>query len=313
MQNFKSYLSELHGKSSLSQKLFDIKKSDNEGIANFWMPMSSAQMKQITPTPPRITCWHIAAQQFHKTMFKGENKKRGISAFLNMSATSLARGVATSGAQVIYELEADLLGSFSGDIGSEPDNSGRRWYEMYELARSDTYTDKFENTKVNLKDLGTMPADMEKYVISAIERVWGKKPNNKGESLTMYWQLLPDELKHKNRSGELADIIKGYIEAATKTYKKNAKALAKKIQSHYNADQMPAGQWDEVIVNNYKIRQVHMTHEMRNDMRSGVRFEWDKAEDWIETKLGKEIEMHDKNQDLAIEISRINANMRIKF
>ncbi len=58
MQNFKSYLLELHGKSSLSQKLFDIRPSDeHEGIENFWMPMSAAQIKEITPTPPRITCW----------------------------------------------------------------------------------------------------------------------------------------------------------------------------------------------------------------------------------------------------------------
>lgn len=314
MQNFKSYLSELFNKSSLSQKLFDIRSSDeHEGIANFWMPMSAAQIKEITPTPPRITCWHVASMNLYKNMFKGQKKKRGISAFLNMSANNLGRGVATSGPQVIYQLEADLLGSFSGDIGSSPDMSGRRWFEMYELALADEYFDKFSGNPVDMSDLGSMPADMEKYVMNVIKKVWEKSPRDNDEDMIELWQGIPEHLRFFDREKEMAGIIKGYIDAATKTYRKNAKSIARKMQKHYNEDQMPAGQWDEVIVNNYKIFQVHMTHEIYNDMGNGPKFEWDKIETQIERLLGKEIEMHDRNQHLAIEISRINANMRIKF
>jgi hypothetical protein len=231
-------------------------------------------------------------------MIKGQNKKRGLAGFLSMKDSWLMKGV-VSGGGYVFELEADLLGSFERDVGSGVDKTGRRWIILGDLLSAGTYNADGEDLSMN--DLGSLPKDIEKFANKMISE-YGSASGNLGED----WKELPDIIQDNYGIGKeagkvLSRIIRGYIDTCNKSYEKNADkikaALTKNLEKKFVRTS-----YDEIIVNNYKIKKMHVNHEYYpymlhdNEAEKEKNLVWDKWEkildvEWHDTatRLGKYI------------------------
>jgi len=319
METFHNYLTELYGQSSMSSSLFNLRGSDSKDgdIMAFKIPLGNANIKRIMPNSIRGTVFHVTGERNHKNMLKGQNKSSGLSAFRNMHVKGLSAGVA-SGGGLVYELDANLLGSFEVDVASGVDKTGRRWVTMQSLLDTGFHnTSNFPHINdlhrpLEKNDLGSLPKDIETYVTKVIKE-YG---SNSSKNLINSWKDLPEFIEAaaygtpnpsvwSKKSGDkeygkiMSSIIKGYIDTVNKSYSKNAKKLAAALQKQFT-EKLTKAAWDELIVNRYKIKKVHVTHEAINDLDFREEREFLAALDKIEKTV--DVEYHDRARDLQFHI-----------
>jgi hypothetical protein len=278
MKTFHQYiqLNEVYGQESMSKELFNLPVAGKDGdIMSFKIPMGDANIKRVMPKEIRGPVFHVTSESNHDKLVKGQNKKSGLSGFRNMKPRSMEMGIA-SGGGFIYELDANLLGSFEKDVRSGVDKTGRRWVTLQSLLDTG-----FHNTSpyphindlhrpLEKNDLGSLPKDIETYVSKVIKEYGSKSSKN----LITSWKELPEFIETAaygspnpsvwtKKTGDkeygkiMSSIIKGYIDTVNKSYSKNAKKLAEALKKQYN-DQLNKAHWDEMIVNQYKIKRLHV-------------------------------------------------------
>ena len=278
MKTFYQYiqLNEVYGQESMSKELFNLPVAGKDGdIMSFKIPMGDANIKRVMPKEIRGPVFHVTSESNHDKLVKGQNKKSGLSGFRNMKPRSMEMGIA-SGGGFIYELDANLLGSFEKDVRSGVDKTGRRWVTLQSLLDTG-----FHNTSpyphindlhrpLEKNDLGSLPKDIETYVSKIIKEYGSKSSGN----LISSWKALPEFIETAaygspnpsvwaKKSGDkeygkiMSSIIKGYIDTVNKSYSKNAKKIAASLKKQYN-DQLNKAHWDEMIVNQYKIKRLHV-------------------------------------------------------
>ena len=296
MKTFYQYIEEVYGQESLSTEIFNLDRPD--GIEYFPIPLGYANFKRVAPDPIKVRAFHVTGIHNINRMIKGQNKKRGLAGFLSMKDSWLMKGV-VSGGGYVFELEADLLGSFERDVGSGVDKTGRRWIILEDLLSVGTYNADGEDLSMN--DLGSLPKDIEKFANKMISE-YGSASGNLGED----WKELPDIIQDNYGIGKeagkvLSRIIRGYIDTCNKSYEKNADkikaALTKNLEKKFVRTS-----YDEIIVNNYKIKKMHVNHEYYpymlhdSDAEKEKNLVWDKWEkildvEWHDTaaRLGKYI------------------------
>ena len=296
MKTFYQYIEEVYGQESLSTEIFNLERPD--GIEYFPIPLGYANFKRVAPDPIKVRAFHVTGIHNINRMIKGQNKKRGLAGFLSMKDSWLMKGV-VSGGGYVFELEADLLGSFERDVGSGVDKTGRRWIIIEDLLSAGTYNADGEDLSMN--DLGSLPKDIEKFANKMISE-YGSASGNLGED----WKELPDIIQDNYGIGKeagkvLSRIIRGYIDTCNKSYEKNADkikaALTKNLEKKFVRTS-----YDEIIVNNYKIKKMHVNHEYYpymlhdSDAEKEKNLVWDKWEkildvEWHDTatRLGKYI------------------------
>jgi hypothetical protein len=296
MKTFYQYIEEVYGQESLSTEIFNLERPD--GIEYFPIPLGYANFKRVAPDPIKVRAFHVTGIHNINRMIKGQNKKRGLAGFLSMKDSWLMKGV-VSGGGYVFELEADLLGSFERDVGSGVDKTGRRWIILEDLLSAGTYNADGEDLSMN--DLGSLPKDIEKFANKMISE-YGSASGNLGED----WKELPDIIQDNYGIGKeagkvLSRIIRGYIDTCNKSYEKNADkikaALTKNLEKKFVRTS-----YDEIIVNNYKIKKMHVNHEYYpymlhdSDAEKEKNLVWDKWEkildvEWHDTaaRLGKYI------------------------
>ena len=296
MKTFYQYIEEVYGQESLSTEIFNLERPD--GIEYFPIPLGYANFKRVAPDPIKVRAFHVTGIHNINRMIKGQNKKRGLAGFLSMKDSWLMKGV-VSGGGYVFELEADLLGSFERDVGSGVDKTGRRWIILEDLLSVGTYNADGEDLSMN--DLGSLPKDIEKFANKMISE-YGSASGNLGED----WKELPDIIQDNYGIGKeagkvLSRIIRGYIDTCNKSYEKNADkikaALTKNLEKKFVRTS-----YDEIIVNNYKIKKMHVNHEYYpymlhdSDAEKEKNLVWDKWEkildvEWHDTaaRLGKYI------------------------
>jgi len=298
MKSFYQYIEEVYGQESLSTEIFNLGAFSTDGIEYFPIPLGYANFKRVAPDPIKVRAFHVTGIHNIKRMIKGQNKKRGLAGFLSMKDSWLMKGV-VSGGGYVFELEADLLGSFENDVGSGVDKTGRRWIIIQDLLSAGTYNADGEDLSMN--DLGSLPKDIEKFANKMISE-YGSASGN----LVDDWKELPDIIQDNYGIGKeagkvLSRIIKGYIDTCNKSYEKNADkikaALTKNLEKKFVRTS-----YDEIIVNNYKIKKMHVNHEYYpymlhdSDAEKEKNLVWDKWEkildvEWHDTaaRLGKYI------------------------
>ena len=296
MKTFYQYIEEVYGQASLSTEIFNLERPD--GIEYFPIPLGYANFKRVAPDPIKVRAFHVTGIHNINRMIKGQNKKRGLAGFLSMKDSWLMKGV-VSGGGYVFELEADLLGSFERDVGSGVDKTGRRWIILEDLLSAGTYNADGEDLSMN--DLGSLPKDIEKFANKMISE-YGSASGNLGED----WKELPGIIQDNYGIGKeagkvLSRIIRGYIDTCNKSYEKNADkikaALTKNLEKKFVRTS-----YDEIIVNNYKIKKMHVNHEYYpymlhdSDAEKEKNLVWDKWEkildvEWHDTatRLGKYI------------------------
>ena len=256
MKSFKGYLKEdaPAWQSSTSQKIFDFGQ-----IQYMQIPLTSSTMEWIFQVQlPRATVFHVTNAIGLEKLKRLQNKKKSISAFFNMEASTMESGIQGGGGLVV-ELDANIIMSSKGDLMSMPDKTGRRWVELYNI-------DPKEN----------MHVELEKMLIDlAIKH----DPKNKEYLKTVpeigigVWYKLQTDFKDDGKKISL--IIADYIDGVNAILKKHKKDIQGVVHGYYVrrgavAVKHPSGRmvggdsaikewnvYDEQVVDKIKIIKVH--------------------------------------------------------
>jgi len=256
MKSFKSYLKEEPAwADSLSRMLFDLPRA---GLVDVKIPLSSSIFKRIWPKSVRSTVFHLTNDEGVRGLKKMEGGKKSISAFYNIKTAAIQDGIMTDGGYVV-EMDADVLAAAPDDIGTQPDKTGRRWLVL------DTLT----TTMGGASKLRGMEKDIEKMLTNLIIKY---SDNMTMTDINQAWESLRKE--YKNDGKTLSLIIKDYIDGTEAIMKKYSKQL-KSIFTDYafdkelvpDPDSGDLALWDEVVVNNFKVKKVHVSAEFSPDFR----------------------------------------------
>ena len=256
MKSFKGYLKEdaPAWQSSTSQKIFDFGQ-----ISYMQIPLTSSTMEWIFQVQiPRATVFHVTNGIGLEKLKRLQNKKKSISAFFNMDASTMDAGIQGGGGLVV-ELDANIIMSSKGDLMSMPDKTGRRWVELY-----------------NIDPKGKMHTELEKMLIDlAIKH----DPKNKEYLKTSpeigigVWYKLQSDFKDDGKKISL--IIADYIDGVNAILKKHKKDIQGVVHGYYVrrgavAVKHPSGRmvggdsaikewnvYDEQVVDKIKIIKVH--------------------------------------------------------
>ena len=265
MKTFKQYLKEgpPAWTESLSTMLFDLPR---EGLKDLKIPLSPAIFKRIWPESVRSTVFHLTDLDGVGKLKKMQGGKKSISAFYNIKDIILSSGIKTYGGYVV-ELEGDVLAAAPDDISSQPDKTGRRWLTFSSLMNPSTASDPGMGGKAKLKRI---EKDLESLLVDILVKN-DMGPYKKGlttRELNRGWSYLGKSTGGKEKS----IIIKDYIDGMEKIMKKYSKPL-KSVFTDYafdkelvpDPDSGDKALWDEVVVNNFKIKKIHVTEEFGED------------------------------------------------
>ena len=287
MKSFKGYITEAPAwTESVSTMLFDLPRAD---LADVKIPLSPSIFKRIWPEPVRSRVFHLTDLDGLGKLKGMQGGKRSVSAFYNINSSSIGDGIQTYGGY-IAEMDADVLAAAPDDIGSQPDKQGRRWLVWSTLVDS-----KSRNGLGGKSQLGGMYRDISEMMIDIIME-YADDPSETMPNINKSWSHLGLYSSPKEKSL----IIKDYMDGMEKIMKKHSKPL-KSLFTDYafdkelmqDPDSGDFALWDEVVVNNFKIKKVHVTQE--------VLFPKYRQDDDIE---GFPIELYTDNGDLADYITR---------
>ncbi len=270
---------------SLSTMLFDLPRADLKDVK---IPLSPSIFKRIWPEPVRSRVFHLTDLDGLGKLKGMQGGKRSVSAFYNINSSSIGDGIQTHGGY-IAEMDADVLAAAPDDIGSQPDKQGRRW-----LVWSTLVDPKTQNGMGGKSQLGRMYRDINEMMIEIIME-YADDPSDFLPNTNEAWMSLGLYSSPKEKSL----IIKDYMDGMEKIMKKHSKPL-KSLFTDYafdkelmqDPDSGDFALWDEVVVNNFKIKKVHVTEEFGED--------WQDDDD-IE---GFPFELYTDNGDLADYITR---------
>ena len=244
MITFKRYLKEF-AQQSPSDLVFDVHTGDSSSLK---IPISTSMFKRIWPDTIRATVFH-ATDSLEK-LGKLEGGKKSISAFFSMMSRYMESGVATSGGAIV-EMDADVLISARDDIMSQVDTQGRRWVEMSWFANAQLGRTGPEFGKVE-KDLNWL---IKFLVTKHLSPILGKtEVKNIGE-----FAIWGDIKRHIKGDGKILRLlIKEYFDGVERVLKKHKKVMSGIFYSYAKSKRMTDNSWDEQIVNNIKVKKVHL-------------------------------------------------------
>jgi len=252
MKTFKGYLTEF-AQQSTSDYVFDTHSANSSSLK---IPISTSMFKRIWPDTIRATVFHTTDLAGLERLGKLEGGKKSISAFFSMMSRYMETGVATSGdVHVVAEMDADVLVSARDDIWSIVDKTGRRWVEMSWFANAQLGRTGPEFGKVE-KDLNTLIKNLVKKHLTPI------LGRSKVQSTHEYelWMLMKTHIKAGREGGgeRLRLVIKDYFDGVEKILKKNKEVMGNIFYGYAKSKRMTDNSWDEQIVNNIKVKTVHI-------------------------------------------------------
>ena len=253
MKSFKGYLTEFVQQST-SDYVFDV-SGQGSASSGLKIPISGPMFKRIWPDTIRATVFHTTDLRGLENLKRLEGKKKSISAFFSMMSRYMETGVATSGGvHVVVEMDADVLVSARDDIWSQVDKSGRRWVELSWFANAQWggTGPKFAVVERELNDL------IRNLVLKHLEPILGNKARTEFEF--DLWADMKSHLKAGREGGgnRLRLVIKDYFDGVEKVLKKNKEVMGNIIYGYTKSKRMTDNAWDEQIVNNIKVKKVHL-------------------------------------------------------
>ena len=257
MKRFKSYITEVAWRESLSSMLFNLPRA---GIHDVKIPISPSIFKRIFPKSVRSTVFHVTDYDGIEKLKKLQGKKSSISAFYNMSTEMIDYGIQTEGGYVV-ELEGDVLVAAGDDLATAPDKSGRRWITLSTLMNNpDDYIIGKLGGKTKLKG---MEKDIEEMMKTIVIKFQEPDDRKFFPDVNKSWIHLRRELENDKKL--LSLVIKDYIDNMEWIMKKYSKKLTslftkylKKRTLKVDPDSGDIPEWDELVVNNIKIKMIHV-------------------------------------------------------
>ena len=256
MKTFKQYLKE-YAMQSPSDLVFDVPSGESGSLK---IPISGPMFKRIWPDTIRGTVFHATDLKGLKKLKGIEGKKNTISAFFSMMARYMEKGIATEGGLVV-EMDADVLVSASSDIMSEVDKQGRRWVEMSWFANAQRYGVGADFRKVE-SDLSKLIVNLIKKHIPKDKKIEQTKHFGKDEGAAFdAWGKMKFHLQrhHGRDAGKiLRVVIKDYFDGVEKIIRKHKDTMGKIFYGYAKSKRQTEDSWDEQLVNNIKIKKVHV-------------------------------------------------------
>ena len=308
MKRFKDYITEAPAwTKSASEHIF---------FNDIHVPLSAKMLKRALNTKlPRATVFHVTNAQYLDDIIKMQGKRKSLSAATQMHPTVVAGGINVGGGMV-FELEADVMVSAPNDIMSRPDKTGRRWLEWYMLS-----TRGAPNGAV-IKEAAEKFG--QKELIKLIEKYGGPKRVQPHQAAIAWSKMDPrntsslynvdpktskiiKDMSYAEIKILLRDMIKDYIDAMERMLTKFAPDLAKLFFAHaQNATKDVNEGWDEVVVNNYRIKSI-LLHD-KTVMSGFSRKDFDvQEEEWENLiykldKIGIDYEIFEEPAQISREI-----------
>jgi len=248
MIRFKQYLREFAQRST-SEYVFDTHTDNSSSLK---IPISGPMFKRIWPDTIRATVFHTTDLAGLERLKKLEGGKKSISAFFSMMSGQMEGGIATDGG-VVVEMEADVLISAKDDIMSAVDKTGRRWVEMSWFENANMTGPKFNKVE---KDLNTL---IKELVVKHLTPIMGKNAVVREHEYEL-WSNMKSHLKAGREGGgnRLRLVIKDYFDGVEKILKKNKEVMGNIFYGYAKSKRMTDNSWDEQIVNNIKVKTVHV-------------------------------------------------------
>ena len=248
MKSFKYFIKEATGQKwqqSLSSLIFDTGREENFYL-DVPIPLSSSIFKRVWPDDIRTTVFHLTDVDGLDKLVKLQGKKKSISAFTSMDRYYYSRGVQTAGG-IIAEIDGNVLIAAPTDIMSRPDNTGRRWTAF----RAISGREKFG--RIDDLTIKSIAKDVEKLFKQLITTYYPDKlqPYSKKLANTQWQYIGAHPLSDKRK------IIADYIDGMEKIIKKHSAKL-RGVFTRYLDRRRTDDAWDEIIVNDIKIKQVHI-------------------------------------------------------
>ena len=242
---------------SASDLVFDVPSGESGSLK---IPISGPMFKRIYPKSIRSTVFHATDLKGLESLKKIEGKKNTISAFFSMMARYMEKGIATEGGLVV-EMDADVLVSASSDIMSEVDKQGRRWVEMSWFANAQRYGVGADFRKVE-RDLSKLIVILIKKHIPKDKKIEQTKHFGKDEGAAFdAWGKMKFHLQrhHGRDAGKiLRVVIKDYFDGVEKIIRKHKDTMGKIFYGYAKSKRQTEDSWDEQLVNNIKIKKVHV-------------------------------------------------------
>ena len=285
MKRFKEYLNEKVG-TSLSELLFMASNYDM-----LMIPISTSIFKRIWTDTIRTTVFHTTDVKGLGSIGKLEGKKKSISGFFSMKADMLQRGIATQGGlHAVLEMDADVILSSKVDIK--------------------LHTQVLRGIKRASRDvdLNSVEKDFEKLIKSLIEkyRDYPSGPLKDTHGIIKGWRLggVPDlelwrDFRNKIDSKSMSLLIKDYVDGMENIIKKHSSTFQDVFRS-YAKQRTTDLLWDEQVVNNIKIKKVHVVLRDKDD--SVEQDEMDKiikSKRWISKTWKNPSELQTYTQEVA--------------
>ena len=253
MKSFKYFITEATDQKwqqSLSSLIFDTGKEENFYL-DVPIPLSSSIFKRVWPDDIRATVFHLTDDDGFDKLVKLKGKKKSISAFTEMDRYYYSRGVQTAGG-IIAEIDGNVLIAAPTDILSRPDNTGRRWTAF----RAISGREKFG--RIDDQTITSIAKDLEKLFKQLVTTYYPHKrdlPQQRDKKyLNTQWQYIG-----QHPSSDKRKIIADYIDGMEKVIKKHSDKLrgvfTRYLDKRKTDDQKG---WDEIIVNDIKIKKVHI-------------------------------------------------------
>ena len=298
MKTFKTYLKEdpPAWQRSASEKIFEFQK-----IQYMQIPLTSSTMEWIFQVQlPRATVFHVTNGIGLDKLKRLQNKKKSISAFFNMDASTMESGIQGGGGLVV-ELDANIIMSSKGDLMSMPDKTGRRWVELMNIDKKKTMHKELEQMLIDI----AIKHDPKTKELIKIEPDIG---------LGAWWHLREN---FKDNKKVMSLIIADYIDGVNAILKKHKKDIQGAVHGYYVrrgtvAVKHPSGRmvggdselsewnvYDEQVVDKIKIIKVHTFNSRQ--------FELDWVKDSVIPRLGKIPHTHWVNgaRDLSNYVTKI--------
>ena len=219
---------------------------ETKTIKNVWsgrIPIYPKLMQKIIGDVP-ITAFHNT-DWFNANSLKSViGKKKSLSSYTSLTKHSgLARGggVETSGG-LIVQLEGKLLAASFEDIGSVPDESGRRWFHPYTFY-------EIMGWKFDEKDLHEFVKKSDKrWHELHVKYVDNYRESGGPSHITDQYPPLTNK--------EKAEYIKRWVDGSEKFLMKHKELIKKKFTNVVNKPQVKSKNygWNELVVYDIKIK-----------------------------------------------------------
>ena len=248
MKSFKYFIKEATGQKwqqSLSSLIFDTGREENFYL-DVPIPLSSSIFKRVWPDDIRTTVFHLTDGDGLDKLVKLQGKKKSISAFTSMDRYYYNRGVQTAGG-IVAEIDGNVLIAAPTDIMSRPDNTGRRWTAFRAISGREKWG------RIDDQTIQSIRKDIEKLFKQLITTYYPDKlqPYSKKLANTQWQYIGAHPLSDKRK------IIADYIDGMEKIIKKHSAKL-RGVFTRYLDRRRTDDAWDEIIVNDIKIKQVHI-------------------------------------------------------